>query len=269
MTLNLIERRFAEMGARVKVASTSDRDPRWPGRRPRSDQPVLIDVRTDKRGPYFDLRVRDDVSVEVIDVQPKDRHLLLLARNGREKSKFLAGHDERHWFVAAIPEAAPGVTGVRTAKEALLPPEVRTRIAQIHPKKPLSRRNEAYRRQGEWIFTPAPDLDPDPLLVVCNEILTRGRGKPHIMEFAYRSGGETIYQATGGKVYSQAQYNRMSQKERREAGITTALTRDAEVYAKGRISHADHATITLDGWHRVAMNTEQQAVAMRHVMFLD
>jgi hypothetical protein len=32
---------------------------------------------------------------------------------------------------------------------------------------------------------------------------------------------------------------------------------------------ADHATITPHGWHRVLMNTESQAKAMRNVAFLD
>lgn len=47
------------------------------------------------------------------------------------------------------------------------------------------------------------------------------------------------------------------------------MRRDAAVYVKGRVSHADHATITLDGWHQVVMNTENEAAAMRHVAFLD
>jgi hypothetical protein len=28
------------------------------------------------------------------------------------------------------------------------------------------------------------------------------------------------------------------------------------VYVKGRITHADHKTVLLDGWHRVVPNTE-------------
>ena len=47
------------------------------------------------------------------------------------------------------------------------------------------------------------------------------------------------------------------------------MTRNAEVYVRGRIRHADHRTITLHGWHRVLMNTENQARAMRNVAFLD
>jgi hypothetical protein len=47
------------------------------------------------------------------------------------------------------------------------------------------------------------------------------------------------------------------------------LTRNAGVYARGSVRHADHKTIHLDGWHRVLMNTEHRAKAMRQVAFLD
>src|SRR5918996_5234184 len=116
MLSETLERRFAAVGARVKVAESP-----WRGE-PR------IDVRTDARGEYFDVRFaagERGVELEVVDVQPRDRHLLVLARVDGEKSKFLCGHDERHWFVAAIPEAARGVTGVADAKAALQPPAVR------------------------------------------------------------------------------------------------------------------------------------------------
>jgi hypothetical protein len=47
------------------------------------------------------------------------------------------------------------------------------------------------------------------------------------------------------------------------------MVRDPEVYAQGAVRHPDHATIRLHGWHRVLMNTEREARAMRHVAFLD
>ncbi len=45
--------------------------------------------------------------------------------------------------------------------------------------------------------------------------------------------------------------------------------RAAEVYARGAVSHSDHATITLHGWHRVWMNTETATRQMANVAFLD
>jgi len=47
------------------------------------------------------------------------------------------------------------------------------------------------------------------------------------------------------------------------------MRRDMSVYARGAVSHADHATITLPFWHRVLMNTETQSQTMRFVAFLD
>src|SRR5437867_4258584 len=91
-----------------------------------------IDVRSDRRGEFFDLRVSPDVTLETLDVRPRDRHLVLLAR-GREVARFLCGHDERHWFVAAIPETTP-VTTVAQAKEALQPPAVRDNARRLRRK---------------------------------------------------------------------------------------------------------------------------------------
>ena len=93
----------------------------------------------------------------MLDVQPADRHLLLMVRGRDEKSKFLCGHDERHWFVAAVPESAP-VGTVRAAKEALKPAEVRSAQARLGLGSDAGnrRKNAAFRRQGEWFFVPAP-----------------------------------------------------------------------------------------------------------------
>jgi hypothetical protein len=47
------------------------------------------------------------------------------------------------------------------------------------------------------------------------------------------------------------------------------MQRDPMVYARGRVRHPDHATITLPCWHRVVMNTETQSGFMRNLAFLD
>src|SRR4051812_45913747 len=93
---NVIRDKFNKMGARSQLIE----DPR---------ESVRIDVLRDRHGEYFQIRHGTDVNVTVLDVRPKDRHLLLMARSGLNrsnavKSKFLCGHDERHWFVAAVPE---------------------------------------------------------------------------------------------------------------------------------------------------------------------
>jgi hypothetical protein len=111
--------KFARMGARLKVRER-------PASRFSSDSGVVaLDVREDRHGEYFEIARQPgiDPEVAVLDIQSTDRHLLLLVRDGGEKQKFLCGHDERHWFVAAVPEKAP-VGTVWQAKEALKPAEV-------------------------------------------------------------------------------------------------------------------------------------------------
>ncbi len=189
-TSNLLTK-FARIGARLKVA---DR----PSRRFRTASGVIsLDMREDREGEFFEVarRPATDPEVAVLDVQPADRHLLLLVRDGGEKQKFLCGHDERHWFVAAVPESAP-VGTVRQAKEALKPTEVQ--VAQgrqgLRAEARNRRKNAAYRRQGEWFFLPVPGFHVDESLVLRNEPLRRGNGgKPHWVEFCYRTGGETVY----------------------------------------------------------------------------
>ena len=259
MRTEVLERRFAAIGARLNVSGPPT-------------GALRIDVRSDGRGEFFDVRFAGSgrvVELEVVDVDRTDRHLLLLVRDGEEKSKFLCGHDERHWFVAAVPEAARGVSGVATAKAALQPLAVRHLVERKRPKDPFRRRNAAYIRQGEWFFVPAYELDPPAALVLRDEPLSRGRGKAHMIELAYRRGGQTVWvNSRHPSGISDARYRRLTEKQRGSGGWTR-FVRDPELFAKGAIRHPDHATVVLRGWHRVSMNTEQGARAMRHVAFLD
>jgi len=252
----VLERRFARMGARVSLPERP-----WHGA-PR------IDVAPGGFAIGF-TGAGVEAEVEVVDVRPREHHLLLLVRSGEEKSKFLCGHDERHWFVAAIPERARGVTGVTTAKIALQPEAVQELVERVKPKDRFRRRNEAYVRQGEWFFVPA-DLRPAPTdaQIRRNEPLSRGRGKAHVMQFAFRRGGEPVYTSRRYPAGIGAEeFASLSPVERR--GNWRQFLRDPEVYAKGSVRHPDHATVHLGAWHRVHMNTEQGARAMQHVVFLD
>ena len=177
----IIERRFGFIGARARLITA-----------PATGR-VTIDVRRDRDREHFELRLPNTASAAVLDADKSARHLLLLVTTDGEKSRFLCGHDERHWFVSAIPEAASGVVTVRNAMEALQPAAVRAAAHQIRPKERLRRRTKVFRRQGEWFFVPVSDLEPDPRLVLRREPLSRGRGTPHIMEFAFRRGGTTVY----------------------------------------------------------------------------
>jgi hypothetical protein len=268
MDTNLLNLKFSRIGARLKVA---DRPPR----RNHTADVLSLDVRADRKGEFFEIvrQAGADPEIAVLDVQPADRHLLLLVRENGDKHKFLCGHDERHWFIAGIPETAP-VGTVRQAKEALKPAEVQTAQARtgLKAKARNRRKNAAFVRQGEWFFLPVADLAVDEQVVLRDEPLTRGNGgKPHWVDFCYRTGGETVYVCSrhpNGVVGAQYQKIIAGNPKAKTWGWQT-MRRNPGVYVRGRVRHADHATITLRGWHRVVMNTEGQSKAMRNVAFLD
>jgi hypothetical protein len=242
--------------------------------RSRFAAPFTLDVSEDRKGEYFDLRIDPVVPVEfeVIDLRPDLRHLLLMARNGSQKENFLCGHDERHWFVAAVPGA--GVSTVNTAMYSLKPREVRAEEfrLKVKMKDQFRRRNAAFIRQGEWFFIPEPDLQVDEKRILRNEPLNRGAGsKPHLCENVFRAGGITVYvcrQFPEGLTESQYRGLLNDIPHARNYGWRV-MRRDARVYARGRVSHSDHKSVHLVGWHRVLMNTENEAPSMSHVVFLD
>ena len=202
----VLARRFAEIGARLEIDVES------------SPWGLSVDV----RGDTFAIRLptsETPTRLDVIDVDRASRQLLLLVRDGDAKSKFLCGHDERHWFVAAVPNSERGVIGVATAKLALQPKRVR---------------GVPHVRQGEWFFVPEPTLRVENWFVLRNEPIRRVNGTPHIVQSVFRRGG-----------------------------------RYPAVFGQGTVRHPDHTTITLQGWHRVLLNTEHQGGAVRHVAFLD
>ncbi len=261
----MLESKFGRIGARMKIAEA----------RRRQEAPIAFDIRNDRDGEYFEVICRPNAAadVEVLDVQPANRHLLLMVREEDGKHKYLCGHDERHWFVAAVPENTP-VGTVRTAMEALKPPAVREAQARkgLRQAEGNRRKNAAYRRQGEWFFIPAPHLRVAEKLILLYEPISRGNGgKPHWCEFCYRTGGETVYvcrQRPSGLL--EADYRRLiDSDDKAKDWDWRVMRRNAEVYVRGRVRHSDHKTITLHGWHQVLMNTESQAKAMRNVVFLD
>ena len=151
------------MGARLKVREITSRwqmgDRKW-------IDPVnyAVDIRRDRYGAFFELRVpthlSETVEATVLQSEPKQRHLLLLIRKTDEKpqlDRFLCGHDERNWFVAAVPG---GASSVRQAMDALQPKDVRDALARdrVSSRKRYERKNRAFRRQGEWFFVPEPSL---------------------------------------------------------------------------------------------------------------
>ena len=268
MNMELIERHFARMGSRFKMTRPTARQGRLDS--------YSIDIHQDNRGEFFDLSVPEkmdgQVDLSVMQIVPEDRHLLLLVRKNDEeqKDRFLCGHDERAWFVAAVPGK---VSSVRDAKESLKPWLVRSRqAAEAVPASQVNlRKNRAFRRQGEWFFVEAPREQIDPKLILRNEPIRRGGGKPHTIAEVYRVGGERVY------VHPRFPNGVLTREYIKILGRTAGMrpsdwrvmARNPEVYARGTVRHADHKTITLHGWHRVLMNTESQSETMRSVAFLD
>ena len=273
-----LNRYFSQMGARVKVLEGLAPVRRWRmARTPDDAQRISLDIGRDRRGEFFEIRTApgSEQDIVVLNIQPREKHLLLLSRQFGEqgqvlaKQKFLCGHDERHWFVAAIPESEP-VSTVAGAKIALKPEGVRSRESLLGVSRAASfrRKNPAFIRQGEWFFIPTA-LRADPLLVLKDEPLSRGNGgKPHWAEECYRSGGDTVYVSVRYPTGLTAEeYEKLPASERNQG--FNIMKRGAAVYARGKVSHPDHATVTLYGWHEVLMNTENRSSAMRFLAFLD
>lgn len=268
----------------ARIGTVADcRTGRWRG--------VSVNIERIGRMERYLLSHADDIDIAVIDVQPRDRHLLLMVKDPTEKevanSKFLCGHDERHYFVAAIPEAAAATT-VESAKQALKPREIvqleerlGIKSSDIHSRRRRLGNGVKIYRQGEFMFVPAPDFEPpQPLGILHDEIMTRTSlngdrrhsGNPHIAKELYREGG--------GRVYVHRHYPAgLTELERlqlfqndREARTWRwdMRMRDPLVHVRGTVRHPEHATIHLGRvWHRVYLNTETQAIAMRHVAFID
>src|SRR5262249_3878361 len=127
MDIQSLRKHFGRIGARVKIGEAVATR----GRR----QVINIDIGADAKGEYFDIRLvsPEEVDLVVVNAEAKLRHLLLMARQEASNEKFLCGHDERHWFVGAVPNE--GVTNVKTAFEALQPLWIRSEVrSRVKPK---------------------------------------------------------------------------------------------------------------------------------------
>jgi len=266
-------KKFEQMGARAKFVPTR---PNWRGEL--DERGMEVNIRRDHKGAYFEITSGPTVEFEVVDIRPKDRHLLLMARRPDDrpfaaelKSKFLCGHDERDWFVAAIPESRPAAN-VAGAMEALKPSDVlqaQVRKGVKHKDK-CRRKTAAYLRQGEWFFLPVPDWTANGREILRDEPLQRGRGKPHMAEMLCRQGGETVYvndRYPNG--LTEKEYRRLQKWAKEPLPHFRVMRRNASVMVRGTIRHRDHKTVYLDCWHMVLPNTETEAKASRNVAFLD
>ena len=268
MNTETIANQFARMGARFRVVRPGD----LPRRRRRAD--YALDIVTDGRGQFFEMQLSAEreaqLEINVLQCEQHDRHLLLLVKTPEAKDRFLCGHDEREWFVAAVPG---GASSVVQAKVALQPAQVREAAdsAGLDQRQRFRRHNRAFIRQGEWFFVPLPELRVDEKLILRNEPISRGGGKPHLVAEVFRTGGESVWVCPRfPNGVTDAEYKRTlaDHRDAKRWGWQRRV-RNAGVFARGTVRHRDHATITLHGWHQVWMNTESTTRQMANVAFLD
>ena len=170
-----LTKHFEVIGAGLRFRSMPQ-----PGRwdRVQNRPSFTVDIAKDRRGEFFGIALGSEApEFELLQRKAKKRHLLLYSRDGQ---RFLCGHDERHWFVAAIGQP---VSTVRAAKQAIVPTEISEKIRNLPPGIVDSRRNVAYVRQGEWFFVPVVNQIPKTAVVMRNEPLLRAPGnKPYVCE---------------------------------------------------------------------------------------
>ncbi len=272
MNSNPIERPFERMGTRIKIVAPEVPRRRW--QRPRDE--YSLDVQRDRRGEHYVLTVpdgqRDALEAQVLQVVPAERHLLLMVRKeeGGPIDRFLCGHDEREWFVAAVPDA---VSTVEAAMESLKPGAVKHAQVRegLNARERKRRKNRAYRRQGEWFFLPQDTMEFPNSIVLNWEPIARSGGKPHMVQYLIRTGGEAVYvcrQRPNG--LSNGDYSKLLRTWPEAKHWNWQLRRiNPGVYARGEVRHPDHKTIVLHDWHLVLMNTENQSRTMSNVAFLD
>lgn len=278
MNIQHLTKHFEKIGAKLEVNIFKERTGNWNT----GTTEYSIDVLEEKNNERYLLNINEDLVNELIfqpvDVRVKDRHLLLFVNNPKPtkanlvKQKFLCGHDERHWFVAGI-ENEKGITNVSKAMESLKPEmaQAAQKSFKVKKKNRNKRHNKGFKRQGEWFFIPAPNLkvwNGFPTLIFKNEPLRRGAGKPHYVDEIYRTGGELVYVnqkfPNGLTENNYKKYLRKNPKAK--FSNWQIMRRNAKVYARGKVRHKDHATISLVGWHEVNMNKE---FLVESVAFLD
>lgn len=239
----------------------------------------VLDIERNPREEQFILRLResaaDSVEFFAVDIRPKRRHLLLVAKlrmplGEPEKRKFLCGHDERHWFVAPLSNA-DHLSDIDQAMESLKPAAAiaSQRRNRVGGKRINARRNAGFIRQGEWFFIPRPELSiARAEMILRAEPIRRAGGAPHIVEELYREGGEQVYVcARYPHGVSEARFRELtSAKPDARKWDWRPMRRNPRAYARGRVRHPDHATICLSFWHEVHMSDELRAA---NVAFLD
>ncbi len=272
--MEYIEKAFESIGSRVKIGEIAQKSNRLRSIANRANSsrnaPFVVNIDRDGNGEYFKIDTNGAVEFHVLGLDKSNHHLLLFARdNENAKYRFLCGLDEKGWFAAAVPEA---VSNIPAAMEALKPPQIVNAQKHIRRKHKNKRKNSAFLRQGEWFFIPAPDVSADLMLIIKNEPIRRGRGSAHMVEEIYRTGGETVYVCSKYPNGIDAiKYQKiMKNNPKARSWGWRLMRRNMNVYGRGKVSHRDHKTIVLKGWHAIVPNRESDAWFIEETLqFLD
>lgn len=271
--MDYIEKAFDTIGSRLKIGDIAQRNNRFRrivNRTNGRNAHFVVNIGRDNNGEFFKIDTDGSVKFHIMGVDKSNHHLLLFARdNQNAKYRFLCGLDEKGWFAAAVPEA---VSNIADAMDALKPAQIIGAQKHLKPKHKNKRKNAAFLRQGEWFFIPAPDIVPDPMLIIKNEPIRRGRGSAHMVEEIYRSGGETVYVCSKySNGIDASKYQKLIKKNPKARSWGWRLMRrNMAVYGRGRVSHRDHKTIILRGWHSIIPNRENDAWFIEETLqFLD
>ncbi|MFN8394902.1 MAG: hypothetical protein U0176_09625 [Bacteroidia bacterium] len=272
MSVDSLVRHFARIGATLEVQES-------PFVRGRGSM-FSIDIQETRKREFYLLELTktaaETLDFQVLNTRPDMRHLVMMVRPGMEAlettlnpQKFLCGHDEKHWFVATVDN---GVRDVRSAMDSLKPRQalVAQQRAGVKAKDIHKRHNAGFIRQGEWFFIPEPRYSPSSSSdIKRNQRLSRGAGsKPHIVEEMVEGRGELVYvNWRTGQQMNEFRYKKaLASGKLGDPKQWNAQRLTSSVMVRGTVKHSDHRTITLHGWHRVAMNTEANS---SNVRFLD
>lgn len=260
---NLIKK-FSEMGSRLTIRK---------GTNLVSSRVIAINVVADKLGEHFTMTIHPSVDetkidIQVLDMDKKLRQMLLLIvhyyhptnrleleeiRNPTRKvtERLLLGHDEMHWFVS-------GVTMSKTIKEAFENLRPRAVTLSMHKsgvrdKDWRRRKTKGFIRQGEWFFVPVNYQEDKNTIILKNEPIQRPGSTAHIVEEAIRIGGRGTVYVIGSEVITEHQFKSLSLAER---SMYHGRVIGARLFARGKVTHRDHHTIFLKGWHEVYLSRE-------------
>jgi hypothetical protein len=247
---NSIITQFEKIGAKLKVEVVNPATLRMPG------NVFDINVKKDDKEEYYAIRMHDIVKLNIVNVDKLRKHLVLHVKGeNKAKESFLCGYDEKGWFV--VNTNAPTV---KAAFESLKPKEVIQSLTdnKVSKNKRNKRKNQGFKRQGEWFFVPEPNLI---LLnsgaILKNEPLGTDIRRAHICQFAVRRNAITVYvNSDYPNGLTEEEHKDLINKNPNKNYRFDVRNITNEFYVSGTVKHPDHKKIKLNGWYRVYHNIQ-------------